>query len=374
MNAAPEIAVSDVKIAAINVRSVVVPLARLVITANATIAEAPLVLVDVTTNAGVTGRAYTFAYSRAFLPALNELVAALSKTLIGETLAPLNIERNLRTKFTLLGGAYNLAAFAISVLDMAVWDAFARSAKMPLATLLGAVPKPIKAYSGNGVGMVAHDSLSASIDAVMKDTLPAIKVRLGRQCAADDIGAVERVKRWLSSSQRAETTVMVDFNQSLNVAEAVVRCAALDAFDLAWIEEPTRCDDWAGNAAIAKSTRTPIQLGENIASDYALVAALDACATDYVMFDAQQIGGVSGWLRASSVASARGVPVSSHLLQEFSAHLLSVTPNAAWLEYFPMADPILAQCARVENGCVATLPGDGAGIEWNEHAISRYAA
>lgn len=166
--------------------------------------------------------------------------------------------------------------------------------------------------------------------------------------------------------------VMVDFNQSLSVPEAVSRCRLLDAFNLTWIEEPTRCDDWSGNAQIAAATNTPIQLGENIASAHALQTTLSSKATDFVMLDLQQLGGVTGWMRAASVAQTFGAPISSHLFQEFSAHMLSVTPSADWLEFFPLANPILTNQCSVIDGCVQPIPGDGAGIEWNERAVSRY--
>jgi mandelate racemase len=357
----------------IDVRSVIVPLARGVVTANGVVGIAPLVLVDVTTHSGAVGRAYAFAYSPAFLPALASLTAALAKTLIGIPLAPLNIESQLRSRFTLLGGATNLAAFAVSVIDMALWDAFARHQKVPLATALGATSRTTRAYAGNGVGVVAAAEIPTIVDAVLNDGVAAIKARLGRANSSDDLQAVELVKRTLIERGRDAMPMMVDFNQSLAVPEATKRCRALDALDLVWIEEPTRCDDWRGNATIAAATQTPIQLGENIASAHALQTALAEKATDLAMLDVQQLG-VSGWLRAAGVAQSFGVPVSSHLFQEYSAHLLSATPGADWLEYFPIANPILATPCRVVDGCVAPIPGYGSGIEWDESAVSRYLA
>jgi mandelate racemase len=361
-------------IRSVNVRSVVVPLVRPVVTANGAVSSAPLVLLDIETNSGVTGRAYSFAYSPAFLPALASLTGALARSIVDSTLAPQTIEAQVRSRFTLLGGAANLAAFAISAIDMAAWDALAKHLKLPLATVLGSSPKTIKAYAGNGVGVIDANDVPASVDAVLADGVRAIKLRLGRADAALDIHAVETAKTALASCNSQAMPVMVDFNQSLSVAEAVLRCRALDAFDLTWIEEPTRCDDWIGNARIAHATHTPIQLGENIASAHALQTALSSQAMDFAMLDLQQLGGVTGWMRAASVAQTFGAPISSHLFQEFSAHMLSVTAGADWLEYFPLADPILANRCRVIDGCVQPIAGDGAGIEWNEGAVSRFLA
>ena len=80
------------------------------------------------------------------------------------------------------------------------------------------------------------------------------------------------------------------------------------------------------------------------------------------MLDVMKIGGVTGWLRASAMAAAQGLRVSSHLWPEISAQLLSVTPTAHWLEYADWWNPVLAQPAadRERDGD----PGDP--IEWKE--------
>ena len=61
--------------------------------------------------------------------------------------------------------------------------------------------------------------------------------------------------------------------------------------------------------------------------------SIDAGGSDFAMPDVMKIGGVTGWMRAAGLAHAHALPVSSHLWPELSAHLLSVTPSAHWLEY-----------------------------------------
>ena len=85
-----------------------------------------------------------------------------------------------------------------------------------------------------------------------------------------------------------------------------------------------------------------------------------------------KIGGVSGWMRAAAMAEEHGLPVSSHLFPEISAHLLAVTPTCHWLEYLDFAGPILQRGARTENGAVTAFDGPGVGLEWDEKAVKRY--
>jgi mandelate racemase len=124
-----------------------------------------------------------------------------------------------------------------------------------------------------------------------------------------------------------------------------------------------RADDFPGCARVATAVRTPIQLGENFAGPLEVHAAASAGAADLLMADAQQIGGATGWLRASAVAHGCGRELSSHLFREVSAHLLAVSPTADRLEYMPVADPRAPRAAgaRGRDGDRAGSPGDRPG-------------
>ena len=166
---------------------------------------------------------------------------------------------------------------------------------------------------------------------------------------------------------------MADYNQALSVEDAIDRGTALDDEGLYWIEEPVAHDDFAGSARIAGALETPIQTGENFCSPQIMASAIAMKATDYVMPDLMRIGGVSGWLRAAKLAEGAGLPMSSHLYPEVSAHLLSATPTAHWLEYVDWAEPFIIPKLTIENG-VARIPGTpGTGVEWDEDAVRHYA-
>jgi mandelate racemase len=105
-----------------------------------------------------------------------------------------------------------------------------------------------------------------------------------------------------------------------------------------------------------------------------MAQALAAGACDYVMPDAERIGGVTGWMRAAALAQGAGLEMSSHLFPEVSCHLLAATPTCHWLEYVDWAEPILQTPAQLKNGQVIIPERPGAGIEWNEEAVKRYAA
>jgi len=167
--------------------------------------------------------------------------------------------------------------------------------------------------------------------------------------------------------------LMSDYNQSLSVVEASRSTAVLEDEGLYWIEEPTRADDYSGHARIRRDTKTPVQIGENWWGSHDAAKSIEACASDYVMPDAMKIGGVTGWLGTAALAGAAGIPLSSHLFPEISAHLLAVSPTRHWLEYVDWADPILENPLKTEDGYASTPDAAGIGISWDVGAVQHYS-
>ena len=197
-----------------------------------------------------------------------------------------------------------------------------------------------------------------------------MKIKVGWPSLDQDLAAVRAARRALPD----DTALMVDFNQSLTVAEAIRRGRALDGEGVAWIEEPVRATDFRGAAEIAAALATPVQIGENLAGPFEMGEALRLRASDLVMPDVQQMGGVTGWLRAAALAQVAGVPCSSHLFIEASAHLLAVTPTCHWIEYLDMARPVMAEPLRPVDGTLRAPSRPGLGIAWDEAAVRRYLA
>jgi mandelate racemase len=178
---------------------------------------------------------------------------------------------------------------ALSLLDMALWDAIAQMHRVPLATLLGGRPQALSAYDSRDLGLMEQDRL------------------------------------------KAETIALVELG-----LKAFARGTDLDRTGVYWLEEPIIHDDYAS----ARELRVPVQVGENVKGPTATMQALEWGACDFVMPDVARIGGVSGWMLAAGVAAAKGNEMSSHLMPEISAQLLSATPTAHWPEYPDWADAI----------------------------------
>ena len=336
-------------------------------TASGVITESPLVLIDVITSDGVAGHSIVFTFTTAALQPLAELIRNLESLLKDEELAPREIERKLAGRFRLLG-VQGLVGMALAAIDMALWDALARTHGVSLARLLGGVEKPVQAY-----GAVGYDGVSGSAKVAedwARRGFKGVKAKIGYPDVREDVEVIRAVRTAVGE----DVAIMVDYNQSLTPAEAVERLRVLDDHGLTWVEEPTLAHDYAGHALIAREVETPIQCGENWWGAQDVQHAIDAHASDYIMLDAMKIGGVTGWLRAAALADAHGIRVSSHLWPEISAQLLSVTPSAHWLEYCDWWNIVVAEPLQVECGMAMPSGGIGAGVDWNEQGISRCVA
>jgi mandelate racemase len=352
----------------VDVRPVLVPLRRPVISRVGIYEQWPLILIDLYTEQGVIGRSYLAPYLkqavRYIVPAIEDLAAARQ----GKPVAPLDDFAAGRRALGLVG-LEGVSLIAVSGLDMAAWDALAKSAGVPLATYLGGSLAPVPAYNSNGLWLTPLDTLAREAEELVAEGgFDALKLRLGRERIEDDVTAIRLVREVLGPNGH----IMSDFNQGLSLGDALQRCHRLDDQGLYWFEEPLAYDDLAGYARLTRELRTPVMLGENFYGPRSLHAAIEAGAGDYVMPDLMRIGGVTGWTRAVAVAAAAGIQVSSHLYPEFSSHLLRVSETGHWLEWQDWAHPILAAPFELEDGKLLIRDVPGAGVEWDEAAVTQY--
>ncbi|UPK37194.1 mandelate racemase [Bradyrhizobium sp. 186] len=358
------------RIRSVTTRGVMVPLKFTLGTSAAVVRAVPLLLVDLLNEDGVTGKAYTFCYRPSGATAISSHLYEAVELLKGKNATPFEASQTLARQFALLGvtGAVRMA---LSLLDMAMWDATAQMHRAPLSTLLGSGPKSLRAYDSRGLGLMEPDSLAQEVRALLESGLGAVKVRLGYPTLFEDLAALRAVRKSVSG---ADIAIMVDYNQALTPAEAVLRGRELEKEGIYWLEEPIAHDDYVASAALARELKVPVQIGENLNGPDALLRAVTTGASDYVMVDVARIGGVTGWLHAAGIAAAQGIEMSSHLMPEVSTHLLCATPTAHWLEYVDWADAIVEEPLKIRDGMVLTPESAGSGISWDEAKLKRLAA
>ena len=354
---------------AIRATPVEVPLNFVLGTSRGAFRQVPLLLIDLETEQGVTGRSYVFCYLRAAAGAIINLIDDVEDVIEGDQVDPPALWAKLAGRFALIG-VQGIVRMAMAGFDIACWDALAIAAGLPLARMLGAEPKPIPAYNSCGLGLMDDvGALAAEAEKLLAvDNFRAVKLRLGYATLERDIAAVHAVRKRIGG----DVHLMIDYNQVLSVDDALARGHALDAENIYWLEEPIRHDDFAGAARLARELKVPIQIGENFSLPAGMATALEQAKPDYVMPDLERIGGVTGWRQAAELAAVNRIKMSSHLFPEASAHLLAATPTGHFLEYVDWANVLLQEPLKITDGQAIGPQRPGNGMLWNKDAVDRY--
>lgn len=351
-------------ISGVELQGVRVPLKFSLGTSAETVSTVPIVLLDVRTAEGVTGRSYVFCYSNSGAKAIAAHIAEAFSLIVGQPLHPQSMSDKITRRFALLG-VTGTVRMALSALDVALWDAVGHATGLSIAELLGYQRRQIPAYDSRGLGLKEPKDLAAEAEALRASGLDAIKLRVGYPSLEQDLAAVRTVRLAIGD----DAPLMVDYNQALVPMEAIRRGRALQSEGICWLEEPIRHDDYRGCARIARELNVPVQIGENFNGPEAMQDALALQACDLVMLDVARIGGVTGWIRAAGLAIANGLQVSSHLMPELSVHLLAATSTAQWLEYVDWADAFLDEPLKLAGGIAEPPERPGFGISWDKDKL-----
>lgn len=349
----------------VNLIPVQVPLGRPMRTASGTLPGAALCLIDVETDAGVTGTSYIFTYTPKMLAAVASLHSDIGEMFAGQPLDPTGQFDRFISTFRLLG-VQGLLGMYFAGVEQAMWDALGKIEGKSVCRLLGGEEKPIQAY--DSFGFIDPKEDLGLVEASVIAGFRGIKIKLGVGAFEDDVASVAAVRDVIGP----DVKLMLDYNQSLGVATALSHADRLSEYDIYWIEEPVPAEDLAGHAAVRAKSPIKVQTGENWWYPAGAENAINAGASDFVMPDMMKIGGFTGWMAAAKIADAAKLPISSHAFVEVSAHALAATPGAHWLEYLDKARPLLKEAYDAVDGAV-TPRGPGLGIEWDPKKVAAFA-
>lgn len=226
-------AIQKLTFESVQVRAVLVPFRRKIIAKVGEFTHWPFILIDVRTKEGVTGSAYLEPYLQKSVQPLARMIEDIGAEMKGKVLAPLDAYRDAMQTLH-LNGRQGMSVIAVSGLDMAIWDALAKAAGMPLAALLGGTPGKVRAYNTNGLWLIPLDKLAREAEELVAEGgFKAIKMRLGRATLKEDIAAIAQVRGAVGENVQ----LMCDFNQGLAFGDALLRVS--ETAD--WLE----WSDWA---------------------------------------------------------------------------------------------------------------------------------
>jgi L-alanine-DL-glutamate epimerase-like enolase superfamily enzyme len=263
-------------------------------------------------------------------------------------------------------GRGGIASFAISAIDIALWDLKATLAGEPLWRFLGGNSPYVKAYAGGIDLQIPLDELRERTRRNLERGFRAIKMKLGRERLADDIARVKAVREVVGP----DIPLMVDANMRWTVEQAIRASRALAEFDLYWLEEPIIPDDVEGHARIAREGSLPIATGENLHTIYEFQRLIAFGAVSFPEPDLTNIGGVTAWMKVAHLAEAHNLAVTTHGVHDLHLHLLAAVPNASYLEVHGFGlESFLQHPLEIRDGEAKAPDRPGHGVEFNWEAL-----
>ncbi len=327
------------------------------------------ILVRVTTDDGLVGWGECFAYGVPL--AVCEIVEdALAPLLAGEDPSQIESLTQKLHRALMIWGRRGLAMFAVSGVELALWDLAGKHLGVPVFELLGGRSQTrVRAYASllrygtpSDVGRVASAAVARGYTAMKLHQTDVASVAAARDAVGDGV------------------ELMLDTNCPWTTEEAIRIGRQLEPFGLRWLEEPVwPPEDYVSLARVRQALRIPIASGENDATLFGYAALVRADAADVIQPSMTKVGGLGEMKKIAALAASAGVTLVPHSYYygpglAATLHFAAATPGIPYVEFPPgeLEAPLTAEPLVCIDGSVTPPDRPGLGADPSPDVLSRY--
>lgn len=329
-----------------------------------------LILLRVICEDGLEGVGYTYTGGkggRAIYSLLNDELKPLLLNQNASQIEKIWDEMEWHLHYVGRGG---LVSFAMSAVDIALWDVHCKRLDKPLWQVAGGANNTTACYAGGIDLNFSQDKLLSNIQGYLNKGFKAVKIKVGKENYLEDVERVAAVRELIGP----DITFMVDANYSLSVEQAVTFGKAIEQYDISWFEEPTIPDDYLGFAKIADNINIPLAMGENLHTTHEFGYAIAQAKLSFLQPDASNIGGITGFLRVAKMAEENNLPLCSHGMHELHVSLLASQAHSGYLEVhsFPIDQYTKHPLQLDDNGRAIAPEVAGTGVVFDDALLGQY--
>jgi D-galactarolactone cycloisomerase len=327
------------------------------------------IVVRVKTDTGLTGIGEAFAYG-APLAVCNVIEESLAPLIIGQDPSRIEYLMDLMQRGTMIYGRRGLAMFAISGVDIALWDLLGKARRAPVYELLGGATRALLPVYASLMRYASPKDVASACKYFVSQGFGMLKLH------QTDVASVQAAREAVGPT----VELMLDVNCPWTPGEAIAMARAFEPYRLFWFEEPVwPPEDYAGLAEVVRATDTRIALGENESTLYGFREIVERRAGNILQPSITKVGGITEFRKISALAQAANLPIAPHSFYFGPGLAATLHMAATWGGSIPVEfptgeheTPFLTNPIRARDGFVEVPSGPGLGIEINEEAIRKH--
>ena len=337
--------------------------------ATHTISEIAFLITRITLENGITGESYLLAFHyspQAIAGALRDIrTLALSDKSRADASRPGEFLRHYQQESEYFGIS-GIHQWASSAINIAMWDAWAKTLNQPVWKLFGTFHDRVPLYGSGGWLSYSIEELLDEVTGYVKRGFRAVKIKVGSPDQARDIERLTRVREAVGP----HINIMMDANQGLDLPSALDLARAAAPLRITWFEEPITHTDFAGYQHLRQHAGMSLAMGEREFSTVALRELIARNAIDLWQPDILRLGSVEAWRDSAALAAAHNIPVLPHYYKEYDVPLLMTIPNAFGAESFDWVDDLITHPILMRDGFAYPNQNPGWGFTFRDSFLS----